>query len=172
LAAFNQNPLSDAKDGQYRLYGKVEITARCCGSILTSYSYETDKEGGNELPGVNGTINMDLDDGRGAWGFSLTSATVTWKTWGRPNLLPEIGVPGMQWVALRTSVNIWHEGKVNITCNSGKPIFTVLSFRGSAYPSRRLWEDGVRIRNVVQGSFSSLWQSQSWAEPTMVIEGP
>jgi RHS repeat-associated protein len=167
LAAFNQNPLSDAQDGQYRLYGKVEIAARCCGSILTSYSYDTDKEGGNELPGINGTINMDVDDGRGAWGFSLTSATVTWKTWGRPNLLVE---PGMQWVALRTSVNIWHEGKVKITCSGGKPIFTLLSFRGSRYPSRRLWEDGALIRNVRQGSFSDLWQAESWWQPTMVAD--
>ena len=167
LAAFNQNPISDTKDGQYRLYGKVEITANCCGNILTSYSYDTDKEGGREGPGVYGTINMDINDSRGAWGFSLTSATVTWKTWGRPNLLAE---PGMQWVALRTSVNIWHEGKVTITCSSGKPVFTVLSFRGSKYPSRRLWEDGVRIKNIRQGSFSDLWQAQSWWEPTMVAE--
>ena len=164
---FNQNPDSDAKDGEYRLYGKVEITARCCGSILTSYSYKTDKEGGRELPGVRGTINMDVDDGRGAWGFSLKSATVTWKTWGRPNLLAE---PGMQWIAFRTSVNIWHEGKVKITCNGGKPIFTVLGFRGSRYPSRRLWEDGTLIRDVAQGSFSDLWNAQSWWEPTMVAE--
>ena len=167
LAAFNQNPLSDAKDGQYRLYGKMEITARCCGSILTTYDYNTDMEGGREGPGIYGTINMDVDDGRGAWGFSPTSATVTWKTWGRPNLLAE---PGMQWVALRTSVNIWHEGRVRITCSSGNPIFTVLGFRGSRYPSRRLWQDGVLIRNVGQGSFSDLWQAQSWWEPTMVAE--
>jgi RHS repeat-associated protein len=167
LAPFNQNPLSDAKDGQYRLYGKMEITARCCGSILTSYSYDTDKEGGNELPGINGTINMDVDHSRGAWGFSQTSATVTWKTWGHPHFLVE---PGMQWVALRKSVNIWHEGKVKITCSGGNPIFTVLSFRGSRYPSRRLWEDGALIRNVRQGAFSDLWQAESWWQPTMVAE--
>ena len=170
LAGFNQNPLSDAKDGQYRLYGKVEITARCCAGILTSYSSDTDMEGGNELPGINGTINMDVGAARGAWGFDLTSATVTWKTWGRPNLMAEFGLPGMQWVALRTSVNIWHEGKVKIACSGGKPIFTVLGFRGSRYPSRRLWEDGSLIRDVRQGSFSDLWKAQSWWEPTMVAE--
>ena len=124
-------------------------------------------EGGNELPGISGTINMDVDDGRDAWGFSPTAAKVTWKTWGHPNLIVE---PGMQWVGLRTSINIWHEGKVKITCSDGKPIFTVLSFRGSRYPSRRLWEDGVLIRNVRQGSFSDLWRAQSLWEPTMVAE--
>lgn len=110
---------------------------------------------------------MDVDDGRDAWGFSLTSATVTWKTWGRPNLLAE---PGMQWIAFRTSVNIWHEVKVKITCNKGKPVFRVLSFRGSRYPSRRLWKNGTLIRDVPQGSFSDLWRRQSWREPTMVAE--
>jgi hypothetical protein len=167
LDAFNQYPLSDAKDGEYRLYGKMEITARCCGSILTSYSYDTDKDGGREAPGIYGTINMDVDDGRGAWGFSLTSATVTWKTWGRPNVLAE---PGMQWVAFRTSVNIWHEGKVKITCSGGNPILTVLGFRGSRYPSRQLWKDGRLIRDVPQGALSDLWQAQSPWQQTMVAE--
>jgi RHS repeat-associated protein len=166
MPAFNQNPDSDAKDGQYRIYGKMEITAKCCGSILTSYSYVTDKEGGTELPGIDGTINMDTSDSRGLLGFSLTSATVTWKTWGRPNLLVE---PGMQWAGLRTSVNISHEGKVKITCSRSKPIFTLISFTGSRYPSRRLWRDGGQpIADYVQGPFSSLWDAQSFWEPTMV----
>ena len=167
LPAFNENPQTDSKDGKYRLYSKVEITARCCGSFLTSYSYKADKDGGHEVGPLYGTDNLDIEGDRGAWGFSVKSATVTWKTWGRPNVFVE---PGMQWVAFRMSVNIWHEGKVKITCKSGNPVFTVLSFRGSRYPSRRLWEDGVRIRNYRQGTFSDLWRGQSWWEPTMVAE--
>jgi hypothetical protein len=147
----------------------VEITARCCRNILLWYSCKTDKEGGRELPGISGTINMELDDGFDAWGFNLTSATVAWKTWGRPNLIAEL--TGMQWVAFRRSLNIWHEGKVKITCSQGKPIFTLVSFRGSRYPSRRLWEDGVRIQNIPQGSFSDLYRAQPWWKGlTMVAE--
>ncbi len=170
LAAFNQNPLTDVKDGQYRLYGKVEITANCCAGFLTSYSYKTDMEGGTELPkfDIAGTINMEVNARRDGLGFSPRSATVTWKTWGRPNLLVE---PGMQWVALRTSVNIWHEGKVRISCNGSKPIFTAMGFRGSRYPSRRLWQDGGKpIVDRPQGPLSSLWDAQSLWEPTMVHE--
>ena len=163
LSAFHENPSSDAKDGEYRLYGKVEITARCCGSFLTSLKYKTDMEGGHELGPFYGTINMDISSSA----FYLFSATVTWRTWGRPNLAAE---PAMQWVALRTSVNIWHMPKIKITCNNGNPVFAVLSFRGSKYPSRRLWEDGVLGPDVGQGSFSSLWNAQSLWEPTMVAE--
>lgn len=167
LDAFNQKPQNDGKDGKYRLFGEVVITARCCGSFLSDYSYEANSEGGQEYGPLYGTINLDIQGSRGAWGFSLMSATVTWQTWGRPNSLVE---PGMQWVALRTSVNIWHEGKIRITCNGGNPVFTLSSFRGSRFPSRRLWEDGVLVRDIRQGSFSDLWRAQSWTHPTMVAE--
>ena len=109
LPAFDETADTEARDGGYRLYGKMEITARCCGKFLTSYSYKTEMEGGAELGQFSGTINMDIS----ASYLYLYSATVTWKTSGHPDFAAE---PLMQWVALRTSVNIWHMPKVKITC--------------------------------------------------------
>jgi hypothetical protein len=82
LNAFNQFPGTDAKDGEYRLYGMVEITADCCGNSLTSLNYKIDMEGGNELPFINGTIDMSVSSSIGS-----SSGNVNWATFGRPNPL-------------------------------------------------------------------------------------
>ena len=161
--AFHQNPSDDSKDGNYRLYANTTIHIDCNGSRIANISAsQPDMVGGAEMilpipPDfqpllIAGTINSRVSIPQ----RTDSSATVVLQTWGRPNALAE---PGMQWVGLRTSVHIWHEAKIEFSCCGGSPSAQVLSFRGSRYPSRRLWVNGDRKAFFDQGPLSSLWHA-------------
>lgn len=164
-AAFNENPWTDIKDGKYRLYTRADIAFCCDGSRITFPKVaSTDMEGGVEVAalGIEGTIHMSKVTIKRT---SLSSIEVSWLGWGRPNSLVE---PGMQWVAYRTSVNIWHGPTVILSCNNnGQGTHKVKSFAGSRFPSRRLWINGTLESNKRQGAFSDLWHHQP-GNPTFV----
>jgi hypothetical protein len=149
LAAFNQNPMDDSKDGLYRLFAQTTVHLNCDGDQVVSASMDAvDMQGGEEFPGIFGTINALAN-----LTVTASSAVLKLRTWGHPNALVE---PGMQWVALRTSRNIWHEATVQFSCKCGKRL---LGFSGSRYPSRKLWVNGNLETAVVQGPISSLWNA-------------
>ena len=151
LGAFNQNPLTDVKDGIYRLYSRINVCYNCVGNTITAFTSTTDSDGGKEGPGVYGTMNLSDTNFTGTPIIKKTGNTiiVTWSGWGRPNVVVE---PGMQWVALRRSLNIWHLAEVWLTCAGGKGYHQVVSFRGSRFPSHRLWvNDGKPERFIPQG---------------------
>jgi hypothetical protein len=166
LDAFNENPKTPDKDGGYRLYTRINVVVCCKGNTITSFSAKTDKDGGNELPFIDGTISLDGGPFTAAPTIRLLPSflLVVWRGWGRPNLLAE---PGMQAVALRTSVNIWHKGEIWLQCNKGRGTYSIKSFFGSQFPSHRLWVNGMRKRNVPQGPFSDLWTPKP-GDPTFV----
>lgn len=89
-------------------------------------------------------------------GFAVAPPTLRhyWTGWGRPNLLVE---PGMQWVATRTSVNIWHKPAVKICCRGGSGTYSIERFDVSRFPSHRLWVNGVLDDDIVQGAYGDLW---------------
>lgn len=152
LPAFNENPSTDAKDGQYRLYTRVTIKASCCADGAPKVTISTDQDGGREGPGVSGTINLSGPDVT-----TVGSTTkVHWKGWGRP---ADIAEPGMQWVAIRTSRNIWHDVTIVVSCKGGKPSFQEDALSVSKFPSFRLWQDGKPIDERRQGALSDLWQA-------------
>jgi RHS repeat-associated protein len=147
-APFNQNPTDDSQDGLYRLYFRTTVHVNCNGGQFLSASMDPiEMEGGEEFPTVFGTINATAT-------LSTTSgsAILKFRTWGHPNIKAE---PGMQWVALRTSRNIWHEGMIQFNCCKAH----VLDFSGSRYPSRKLWVNGSLQKYIVQGPISSLWNA-------------
>jgi hypothetical protein len=107
---------------------------------------------------IYGTINLtDLAITR----ESPSIVRVAWIGWGHPNPLVE---PAMQWVATRTSVNIWHQPYVQLECRGQQGFHTLLSYAGSKFPSRRLWINGALLENVRQGAFADLWKPAAWDE--------
>ena len=152
--AFNNKlPGDDKKDGEYRLFGQFDIKFCAIGDKIKidSIKVEEDREGGVEAPFVSGTINTFSEvKNKTTSGFDLE-----FKIWGRPNKIVE---PGMQWVATRTSVNIWQEGKIHISAKNGKVEYSKLKWGYSYFPSHRLWIDGgAHKKDVRQGPLSGLW---------------
>jgi len=133
-----------------------------------SYSATEYRDGGQEGPGIYGTINMARGIGNSQpiirrAGDNLVIAN--WIGWGRPNRLVE---PGMQWVATRQSVNIWHKTEIWFTCQGGEGKYRIVSFSGSKFPSHKLWVNGGREqKHNRQGAFSDLWYGQ-FGQPTFV----
>jgi RHS repeat-associated protein len=148
---FNQNPATSDEDGEYRFYTRMTITASVCNSTPTVVVSSADMDGGQEIGPIYGTIEMSQDIKK-----TSDSVKVHWKGWGHPNSW--IAEPGFQLAAKRSSINIWHEVTVKVSCNGGKPSFEIENFTGSSFPSHRLWQDGVLKKNLFQGLFSDLWQ--------------
>jgi hypothetical protein len=128
---------------------------QCCKGKLSVSNAIPDKEGGLKLGfglgNIYGTIRLTELKGRR---ISESEMEYSWLGWGRPNLLIE---PGMQWVAERTSVHIWHRPVVRLSCVAGKGFFEIKSFGGSKFPSRRLWVNGDLQKDTPQGTFGDLW---------------
>jgi hypothetical protein len=161
--AFNQNPFTPAKDGKYRLYSRIVSRIGCCNGQLRLQRLITDKDGGYEALGVSGTINLT----HSVTTVDRSSIILRWFAWGKPNDLFE---PGMQWVGERTSLNIWHRGKIILTCLPDDTLgWDLLGFEKSRYPSHRVWIDGNLTVNEAQGAFSDLWRPASW-DKTFVSE--
>jgi RHS repeat-associated protein len=168
---FFQNPSSDAKDGECRLYTMIDVSF-CCDNEgrITLSGYKKDMEGGIEFPSVFipgilaapevwGTINMNqtvVNHG--------DKIIVWWKGWGKPNPLVE---SGMQWVARRTSVNIWHTVRLELRCEGEQGNYTITDFKHSKFPSHRLWVNRILKRDIAQKDFADLWNPLS-IDPTFV----
>jgi RHS repeat-associated protein len=172
LPAFNQDPLTDVKDGKYRLYTRIAIQFEClCNAIVEHAITASDMEGGHELNldpifgavEISGTIGMHgpylsvvPKDFRGG-----SALRVSWEGFGRPN---EHAEPAMQWVASRTSVNIWHNPTVEIYCDGGVGYFRLEPLQNSRFPSHRVWVNGDVAQYKEQGAYSDLWLPQSGRE--------
>jgi hypothetical protein len=151
--AFHQNPRTPAMDGSYRLFTRVLIGVNISGNTIINWTTPTTfMDAGQEAPFISGTINMTAPV---VTRINASTIDVWWKGWGHPNNVFE---PAFQYVALRTSTNIWHQVDVHISASGGAPSTTVMSFLGSAFPSRRLWINGIRVKNIAQGALSDLWQ--------------
>jgi hypothetical protein len=150
-APFNQNPDTSDQDGEYRLYTRMTIKASVRNSTPTVVVSRADMDGGQEIGPISGTIEMSQD-------MTTTgdSVKVHWKGWGHPNSW--IAEPGFQLVAKRSSINIWHEVTVKVSCKAGKALFEIEKFAVSSFPSHRLWQDGVLKKDLSQGALSDLWQ--------------
>lgn len=162
LAAFNEDPQTDAMNHiMYRLFTRVETSFNCDGDNIYNFSMLSAMDGGNELPLIDGTIEMN---GPAATQLSNSTIKIDWFGYGHPNFSVE---PGMQWVAFRTSVNIWHEPSVFVKCDDGEGSYGLLNFQVSTFPSHRLWINGVQVDEKFQGSFSDLWTASAF-DPTFV----
>jgi RHS repeat-associated protein len=160
---FNQNPLNDSEDGKYRLFDRQTVSICFDGSKLNAAVTDSAQDGGAEFSIFNrdlvsGTINSSerFENNTGS------SVELVMRTWGHPHPLAEVG---MQWVAQRTSINIWQEARIKFSENNGKITYKVMSFDGSGYPSRKLWVDNGFYNNgnpdaqAPQGPISDLWNA-------------
>jgi hypothetical protein len=109
-------------------------------------------DAGQEAPLVYGTINMTTPT---VTTVNTSTIDVWWQGWGHPNYATE---PSFQWVALRSSLNIWNQVDVQLSASGGTASCNVVSFLGSAFPSRKLWINSVLVAFANQGPFSDLWQ--------------
>jgi RHS repeat-associated protein len=170
LPAFNQNPSDASEDGKYRLYARRTVNICFDGSKLNASVTDSAQDGGTEFtPLISGTI----DSSKRFENNTGSSVEFVMRAWGHPNWKAEYGPLGMQWVAIRTSVNIWYEARIRFSSDNGKITYNVMSFTGSHYPSRRLWVDNGYFNNgqpdsrYDQGSISSLWNADP-SNPTFV----
>lgn len=137
--AANQRTKATLADGSYWSYGYDAL-----GQVINSTKYQP-----NATAILGHAFGWTFDD----IGNRLTAAT---KGWGRPNAAAE---PGMQWVAIRTSRNIWHDVTIIVSCKDGEPSFQEDALSVSKFPSFRLWQDGKPIDERRQGALSDLWQA-------------
>ncbi len=160
FAAFSElNPLTDdgdpqddSIDGDYRLFARHLITY-CCqddGEMVDPEDTWT-IDGGIEAPFVKGTVNNEMTFKR----INRSTVELEWETYGRPNKVVE-------WTftlfgGKRTSKNIWHKGKVKIWCVGNKAYHQMLEFRGSRFPSHKLWINGSLEKEIKQQYVSDLW---------------
>ena len=80
--------------------------------------------------------------------FSVPTINVWWQGWGHPNYATE---PSFQWVALRSSLNIWNQVDVQLSASGGTASCNVVSFLGTRFPSRKLWINSVLVAFANQG---------------------
>jgi hypothetical protein len=183
--AFNQFPKDDTKDHLYRLFAQIELSYCCDNGELKYFGKAEDKEGGVEgmapvatgdytiiptfpfiipefkLVPFHGTIDLQSTVTR----ISPSEVALSWLNWGHPNII--LAEPGLQAVGLRRSTNIWNSGSIRIKCDGDSARYTIDSFKGSRFPSHRLWIDGALKKNIRQEYLSDLWVSDP-ASPTFV----
>jgi len=158
-AAFQEDPRTDAKNGEYRLFSKVAFTAKCRGGKLLSVSALRDTDVGQEcIPVVDACLNPDPLQMTKVSIRRLNPQTIefSWRGRGRPHNLAEVS---FQAVCLRTSRFIWHKVKGRIECRDGLPRVTNVVLTGSRFPSHRLFVNGILRAKLRQGPFSNLWVS-------------
>ncbi|MDR4507767.1 MAG: hypothetical protein MRJ65_05940 [Candidatus Brocadiaceae bacterium] len=161
LYGLDENPRSDSKDGQYRLFSKVKFIFDCkCGGKIDfknteGKGYTVEMDGGAEaLWGlIRGTVNIDNlkieKRGDAAYRFH-------WFTYGRPHFFAELS---FQLIKFRRSVNIWHSVFGRIFCDGDKG-YIEATLKGSSFPSHRLWLNGELKKTIHQGPLANLWKSR------------
>ena len=111
----------------------------------------------NNSPGFfYGLTPTTIDTSSDVTETSPSTQMVHWTGSGHPDSYAE---PGFQLVARRTSVNIWHDITVLVSCQMGKPAFAIDSVKHSSFPSLRVWQACELKVDRPQGAFSGLWQS-------------
>ena len=163
LDAFNQNPETTAKDEKYRLFSRKVIKWRCCGGKFKYLGGTSESHGGIESLGplfpdiwVQGPMDVTEYPDKYSYRDGKICLTKHWMGYGKPNPLVE---PGMQWVAKRTSLYIWHDIKATVCCEkkTDKGSSVIDSFRTSRFPSHKLWKDNTLQLQAPQGQYADLW---------------
>src|SRR5207249_1372663 len=61
-------------------------------------------------------------------------------------------------LARRSSLNIWHDVVVKISCKDEGLLLTVGAVTRNRFPSLKIWQDNKPKLEFPQGAFSDLWQ--------------
>jgi hypothetical protein len=151
---FSETAPTDAKDGKYRLFSKLDLNVSCTpGSppVVTVGGMDTDV--GIEPVPVIGPLTPPpmLITGPTLTPLPSGATKFRWFGEGRPHLAAE---PGFQAVCTRTSVYIWHDIEGEVDCSGVR----ITDFKGSGFPTHRVYVDGAPpARTIPQGPFKNLW---------------
>jgi hypothetical protein len=150
-ATYSENPPHDRMDKGYRLFTQCAFQVTCQGgrpTTVTASPLATDvgMEGPITPPPL---IVSRVVVGKDAHGF-----TFAWTAKGRPHPMVE---PPFTAVCPRTSVYIWHTVSGRVDCRGPRPRVTMLTLRGSQFPSHRAFVNGLIHTTIPQGVFSNLW---------------
>lgn len=156
-SAVNENPATEVKDRNYRLFSECTFRVMCGdnGVVDVTQSAISTDHGLECLPRTTTCLSppplrvFDVTSSRsGANTFDFA-----WSVKGQPHPAAE---PGFQVVCPRTSKFIWHTIRGRISCTPSGPVVTV-QLSGSQFPSHRVWVNGALITSRPQGNFSRLW---------------
>lgn len=171
-SVMSENPISDNKNGLYRLYSSITFQVLYNGNEIIAlnpmvlYPGAIDTDVGKEKLGpISFTppnlkvdlLNLSRRDAK--------TFVFGWRALGRPNLGAE---PAMQSVCIRSSRYIWHRVFGEIKLINGK-ISIRARVSGSEFPSHRAYVNGKTTGFVPQGPFSNLWVASSF-DSSMVNE--
>ncbi len=152
---FNDHPKSAREHGtsHYRLFTEATFKATCLnngGKPPRVQLLRTRKRGGQE-GFLRGTIHMSKVKivARGQ------KVVASWEGWGRPNAATLVT---FDMVRGRDSVNIWHKVRVTFWCSGGRLRTKATLPDASAFPSHRVWLNGVVKQTVKQHTFADLWR--------------
>jgi RHS repeat-associated protein len=162
LYGLNENPQSDTKDGQYRLYSRLSLFFECCGEYIAFEAKKLvntssgiggtfESDGGQEIAFFKGTINGAIGfkkESDSKWLFSVDVA-------GAPN--PTVAEITFQVLKPRRSWHIWHSIRGYIRCDENGVGRVYADIYGSAFPSHSLWINGALDKTLNQGDISNLW---------------
>jgi|GEM_PF-2476037 outer membrane protein OmpA-like peptidoglycan-associated protein len=156
-SAVNENPSTDIKDRNYRLFSECTFSVTCGdnGLVDVKQSPISTDHGLECIPRTTTCLSppplrvFDVTSSRS--GPNIFD--FTWSVKGQPHPAAE---PGFQAVCPRTSKFIWHAVRGRITCGPSGPTMTA-QLSGSQFPSHRVWINGALISTRPQGNFSQLW---------------
>jgi RHS repeat-associated protein len=155
--SFSEDPTNDDRDGVYRLFSSLKLSATVNDGILSVnpqkiqesiFSTDTGKEGFLQAP------SLTISDIKGALSEDCKTYTFKWKGSGRPHALAE---PAMQLVSFRINRYIWHQIEGEIIIENNEPKLKIKKFDGSSFPSHRLFINGNIEQTIQQGKFVELW---------------
>jgi len=177
---FGESPTTSAKDLEYRLYSRLDLTFDCCadGSVRLR-RWRTDREAGWEGPvqgSIRGFPSLDVayltQTKTAPSGYEVSFAdglAFVFGSQGNPNVGIE---PGFQMILPRTSVTIYHviSGYIRCGTSGSEPEVYAQFTSTSDFPSHRLWHNRVAPPNETrpQGFLRALWYSDSTLGPAYV----
>ncbi|HUS10585.1 MAG TPA: hypothetical protein VMZ30_08980, partial [Pyrinomonadaceae bacterium] len=153
-AAYSEDPRSDAKAKDARLYSEKTITACCNGTDLVAYeASKLDTDAGKEGPIQAPRLIVENE-----YTEKIGNSTVfRWTVKGTPSLIVE---PVFQLIFPRDARAISHKVSVILFClaRTGKPrVEVMLSNESSVFPSHRAFVNGEIKEEIQQGPLVKLW---------------
>jgi hypothetical protein len=168
----SENPMSDNKNGMYRLYSSITFRVLHDGNRILAvnpmilYPGSIETHVGNEPVGPISVTPPDLTIDLPSLSRRDNQTFVFgWRALGRPNLLVE---PSFQLVCPRSSRYIWHRMYGEIKLINGS-VSIRARVGGSQFPSHRAYVNGRITDFVRQGRLSNLWVADA-TNPSRILE--
>jgi len=147
--------------GNARLFSKIKVDLECTnGKVSSMKLVENLGNVGKEGPLQGQPPNGDYD----RWVFKIDGgvAHIGYLFSGRPHGAAE---PGFQAIRFRSCRWIWHYPYVKIdSCDNNGGWGGAYSLGASAFPTHKLWINGVYQKTVTQSSIENLWIADYYSD--------